>query len=312
MRQPVRHVSRFFSGIDGRTALSIFLSAALLVFVTLMLVYGQHWLNLEGEGRLDRLIAAAADAPWAVAAVVAIFAVLALTGFPQFLMIAATVAAFGPVSGALYAWVATMVSAGLTFAMGRVMGGAFVERRGGPRSRALIGFLGRRGILASALIRVVPSAPFIVVNAAAGAAQIALWKYAIGTGLGIIPKIVFVAAIAGLAPPGTANGGGANEPSEPVTGHVDTAGPAGIVDMVTDGGAGRFAMIAGALVIWLVMALCARAFYLQLQTRTVPPPAASEPVGTENPAASANPAGAPDLVGAPDPVATPDRGEERP
>jgi uncharacterized membrane protein YdjX (TVP38/TMEM64 family) len=61
-------------------------------------------------------------------------------------------------------------------------------------------FIGRHGIIASGLIRVIPSAPFIVVNAAAGAARVPLWKYLAGTSVGIVPKILIVVALASLAP----------------------------------------------------------------------------------------------------------------
>jgi len=46
----------------------------------------------------------------------------------------------------------------------------------------------------------VPSAPFVVVNAAAGAAHIPLWKYLLGTGIGIVPKILLVAGIGVFLP----------------------------------------------------------------------------------------------------------------
>jgi len=52
--------------------------------------------------------------------------------------------------------------------------------------------IARHGILSTALIRNVPSAPFIVINVAAGATAMNTAKFAIGTGLGIVPKIVFM------------------------------------------------------------------------------------------------------------------------
>ncbi|MCI5045134.1 MAG: VTT domain-containing protein, partial [Aquisalinus sp.] len=47
------------------------------------------------------------------------------------------------------------------------------------------------------MIRWIPSAPFIVVNAMAGAARISILKFWLGTGIGIVPKIVFIAALGG-------------------------------------------------------------------------------------------------------------------
>ncbi|MEM9171009.1 MAG: VTT domain-containing protein, partial [Pseudomonadota bacterium] len=114
----------------------------------------------------------------------------------------ATVLVFGPVQGAAFSWISTLCSAFLTFFIGRVSGGAWVGRLGGERIRGVVAFLGRRGLAASALVRVVPSAPFIVVNAAAGAALIPIWKFAVGTAAGIVPKIALVAALGAAAPDG--------------------------------------------------------------------------------------------------------------
>ena len=93
-----------------------------------------------------------------------------------------------------------MISATFTFGLGHWFGGGFVNRFGGERARMTIDFIARHGILASGIIRVVPSAPFIVVNAAAGAAHIPLWKYWAGTSVGIVPKILIVAVLSTLAP----------------------------------------------------------------------------------------------------------------
>ncbi|MEQ8748651.1 MAG: VTT domain-containing protein, partial [Amphiplicatus sp.] len=123
-----------------------------------------------------------------------------LTGFPQILLFAATVLVFGPEKGALYAWLATMTSATFTFFIGHALGGGWVRKLGPERVQSTIDFLTRHGIVASGLIRVVPSAPFVVVNAAAGAAHIPLWKYLLGTGIGIVPKILLVAGIGVFLP----------------------------------------------------------------------------------------------------------------
>lgn len=193
-------MSRFLTSMDARAATSLVVSVVLLVFVFLMFFFGQRWLHLDDEGELTRVLFEASQSPWAVPIVVSVFVILALTGFPQILLITATVLAFGGRDGAFYSWLATMISATVTFGLGHWFGGRFVTRFGGERAQATVDFIGRHGILASALIRVVPSAPFIVVNAAAGAAHIPLWKYWAGTSVGIVPKILLVVALGSLAP----------------------------------------------------------------------------------------------------------------
>lgn len=196
----LRRIGRFLTSMDAKAVTSLAVSVFLLIFVVVMLAFGQQWLNLEEEGQVRRLLTAAAESPWAIIGVISIFSLLAMAAFPQILLITATVIVFGPKNGALYAWIATMASATLTFGLGHFLGGRWVRRIGSDRVQRTIDFIGRHGILASGLVRVVPSAPFIVVNAAAGAAHIPMWKFWTGTGIGIIPKIAFVALLAAFTP----------------------------------------------------------------------------------------------------------------
>ena len=193
-----RSLKRFVTEMDARAATSAMVSAILLLTAMAIFLYGRDWFGLD-DASVDAWLSQARGEPWAAVAVVAIFTGLAMTGFPQFLMISATVLAFGPALGAGYSWVATMISASVTFALGRVIGRAGVKRFAGERATAALELAGRHGALASGLVRVVPSAPFIVVNAAAGAAGIALWKFWLGTGLGIVPKIALIAALGAVA-----------------------------------------------------------------------------------------------------------------
>jgi uncharacterized membrane protein YdjX (TVP38/TMEM64 family) len=195
----LRRLGRFVTEMDAKAMTSLGVSVVLLAFVIIMFAFGQEWLRLDREGALAQIFERAAHSQWAIFGVISVYSLLALTGFPQILLFTATIVAFGPQTGALYSWVGTMASATLSFLLGHLFGGAWVRRFGGARVQSSIDFLARHGVLACALIRVVPSAPFIVVNAAAGAAHIPLWKYWLGTGIGIIPKIALVAVIGSYA-----------------------------------------------------------------------------------------------------------------
>lgn len=196
----LRRLGRFLTAMDAKAITSLAVSVILLIFVILMAAYGQQWFNLEREDEVSRMLAAAAESPWAVIGVISIFSLLAMAAFPQVLLITATIVVFGPKYGALYSWIATMASATLTFGLGHFLGGRWVRRFGGERVQRTINFIGRHGVLASGLVRVVPSAPFIVVNAAAGAAHIPLWKFWAGTGVGIVPKIALIAVLSAFFP----------------------------------------------------------------------------------------------------------------
>ena len=62
--------------------------------------------------------------------------------------------------------------------------------------------------LASLIVRLVPSAPFIVVNMAAGVTPMRLSAFALGTGIGILPKIALTAFAGGAVVKGLNGGGG--------------------------------------------------------------------------------------------------------
>jgi uncharacterized membrane protein YdjX (TVP38/TMEM64 family) len=239
------------NNMDAKAATSLVVSLTLLGFVISMFVFGPQWLNPDDTDMLNRLLGRAADSPLALIGVISVYSLLALTGFPQIALFAATVLVFGPTTGAIYAWIGTMVSATLTFWMGRFFGGGWVKRLGGQRTEATIAFLARHGIVASGLIRVVPSAPFIVVNAAAGAAHLPLWKYLVGTGFGIVPKIAVVAFLSVLFPDKAAF----------------NQGITGILSFFTSREPKELALVAGVILGWIGLLALARAIYLRMRRR---------------------------------------------
>ncbi|MBY0422997.1 MAG: VTT domain-containing protein [Parvularculaceae bacterium] len=246
-----RRLQRRLSKSDPRVLASFGLSVSLAVVVVLMIMFGRDWLRLDEEGEIRRIFAQAAASHLALAGVIALYSFLALTGFPQVLLFLATVLAFGPGPGAAYAWIGTMVSAVLTFYLGRLFGGEWVLRWGGPKLKRAMEFLGRHGALASGLIRVVPSGPFIAVNAAAGAARIPLWKYLLGTGVGIVPKIALVAAIGVVAP---------------TAADLDK-GLAGVVAFFHAFTARDLALTAGVVAAWVGLMVGARWWWLRIRRR---------------------------------------------
>ena len=246
-----RSLGRFLTSMDARAVTSLGVSVILLAFVIAMFVYGQQWLDLGDETALQQLMDRAYSSRWAVLVVISVYVLLALTGFPQILLITATILTFGPKNGAIYSWLATMVSATFTFGLGHTLGGGWVRRFGGERVHKTIGFLGRHGIFASGLVRVVPSAPFIVVNAAAGAAHIPMWKFWAGTGIGIIPKILLVAALGALAPDQD----------------VVEQGVSGVLAFFSSREPQHLAILVAIIGAWLAFLLCARWVYARMRRR---------------------------------------------
>lgn len=134
-------------------------------------------------------------APWAPLAVLALFVGAGLVAFPVVILIAATAAAFGPWLGFSYALAGVLASALLTYAIGARFGQSALRRLIGARLERIRKRIVQRGVFAVAAIRLVPVAPFTVVNLVAGASAIRLGDFMAGTLLGMLPGLVALSAL---------------------------------------------------------------------------------------------------------------------
>ncbi len=175
------------------------LAATVLLLATVMAVFalGKTHCAPGAEARLEAWLQGFQAGPWGLAAAIAVFVVSAFLGAPQFLLIAACVVAFGPWNGFLYSWLATVASAAVTYWLGRGPTARTLERFGGSAVARIRRFIGDNAFSASFIIRNVPSAPFIVVNMAFGAARARFWPYLAGCALGVLPKTALVAFFGG-------------------------------------------------------------------------------------------------------------------
>jgi uncharacterized membrane protein YdjX (TVP38/TMEM64 family) len=142
-------------------------------------------------------IAASKQSSWAPAIVVLAYIALAFASVPQFALVTATGIVFGPQLGLLYSWSATLISALFTYALGRRLGQRLLARWGGARWLRIRSYLAQHGLLATILVRNVPSGPFVMVNMAAGAAPVPLAKFVLGTAVGTVPKIILLVYFGG-------------------------------------------------------------------------------------------------------------------
>jgi phosphatidylserine/phosphatidylglycerophosphate/cardiolipin synthase-like enzyme/uncharacterized membrane protein YdjX (TVP38/TMEM64 family) len=132
---------------------------------------------------------------WAAAAVVILFVLAGLVMFPVMVLIAATAAAFGAWPGMLYAGAGAMASAIVTYAIGRWFGPRGLRQFLGPRLNLITRSFAGKGIPTVTLVRLVPIAPFSVVNLAAGAIAIPALDYVLGTALGLAPGLAIMSLL---------------------------------------------------------------------------------------------------------------------
>jgi phospholipase D1/2 len=146
----------------------------------------REWVNLDSLVALARHLEAL---PFTPLAVIGSYVIAGLLVIPVTLLIAVTGIVFGPVQGMLYAVGGTLLSAAVTYGVGHWLGRDTVQRLLGPRINRLSQRVARRGIVAMVVLRVLPIAPFTVVNVVAGASHIRFRDYLIGTLLGMLPGI---------------------------------------------------------------------------------------------------------------------------
>jgi len=126
---------------------------------------------------------------------IAAFVLGGLVVFPVLVLIAATAAALGPWTGFFSAGAGVLLSALLLFAIGRVLGQAGLQRLLGRRAGRVQSRIIGKGVIAVAMIRMVPIAPFSIVNVVAGASKLSLRDFMLGTALGMAPGIAVMAAL---------------------------------------------------------------------------------------------------------------------
>jgi len=167
---------------------------AMFGFVISLILLGRASMDLP-ESEFHSFFSDIKDSGFGLPLTILTFVCAAFLGVPQWALIAGVVVAFGPLSGAFFAWIATMTSASLDFWLGRWIGAERLRRYGGGLVNRFIRIVRKNGFVTSLAVRFVPTGPFVLVNMAAGVSRMKFPAFFLGTSLGIIPKIAIVAFI---------------------------------------------------------------------------------------------------------------------
>jgi uncharacterized membrane protein YdjX (TVP38/TMEM64 family) len=150
-------------------------------------------LNLAELVQLIRRIDAL---PLAPVIVLTGYVVAAVISVPITVLIAATGLVFGAWPGIGYALGGTLLSALATYGLGVLLGRDAVRRLAGTRANRLSERLGAQGIVTVIVLRLLPIAPFTIVNLVAGASHIRLRDFMIGSTFGMVPGILLTVTFA--------------------------------------------------------------------------------------------------------------------
>lgn len=123
---------------------------------------------------------------------------LALTlAVPLTFLTLVAVVAFGPTAGFFYSIAGAILGASISFGMGVMLGRDVLQRLGGVRVNHISRRLAKHGVLSVIAVRMVPIAPFAVVNMIAGATHLRLRDLLLGTAIGMTPGTLGMTLFAG-------------------------------------------------------------------------------------------------------------------
>ena len=166
--------------------------------VALLLGGGLAWLLLGGDvDRVQGLVRS--TGAWGPLADVALHVLLTLVPVSKNLLSAVAGALFGLAGGIALSWVASMVSAVVTFLVARRLGRPAVAAMTGPRIDRVEAVLRDQGVVAVVVARLTPLLPFTIVNYGAGVSAVSMRDFVLGTAVGILPGTVGYAALGASA-----------------------------------------------------------------------------------------------------------------
>jgi uncharacterized membrane protein YdjX (TVP38/TMEM64 family) len=148
------------------------------------------FLQAVGEG---------ADEGWAVPAALTMMVIGSLVLIPQWMLIAAVVAAFGLGEGAAISWLGSLLGISLHLIIGRTSAASLVDklaqRLSDDRFEKLRQGFVRNSFQSGFIIRLVPTGPALIVNMLAGSLRVRAGAFLAGSALGIVPKIALTGLI---------------------------------------------------------------------------------------------------------------------
>ncbi len=147
----------------------------------------QHWREAASLGELGRELL---NSPLGPLAVMAGYTVAVMVGMPVLVLTSVGAMIFEPWPGMPYVMGGMLLGALVTYAIGRFTGAQTMDRWTQGRLSLVSKHMDRRGLITMIIVRVLPVAPFIMVNMVAGALRVKLRDYLLGSFIGLMPATI--------------------------------------------------------------------------------------------------------------------------
>jgi phosphatidylserine/phosphatidylglycerophosphate/cardiolipin synthase-like enzyme/uncharacterized membrane protein YdjX (TVP38/TMEM64 family) len=190
---PEKLVEEFVLSDERGSSSGALLRGALILIAMFALAAAWRWTSLGDLVDLNTLESWAASLQENNAAplwVIGAFLLGGITVFPVTILILATAFAFDPWPAMLCSLLGCLLSAIFLYAIGRQLGRKNVVRFAGKRLNRMNRLIAKHGVLAVAAVRMMPVAPYSLVNLAAGAVRVPFRDFVYGTFLGMSPGVV--------------------------------------------------------------------------------------------------------------------------
>lgn len=174
----------------GNNAFWISFRFILMILILLGLAAAWRWTPLNQYADLDTVLSYIEgwrENTWLPFVMFSGFILGGCLGIPVTFMVVLVAIVYDPWKAFAISYSATMISSSISFFVGQVMGKAFIERYAGKKVREVSQKLARQGVLFLTMLRLIPIAPFVIINTVGGASHVRFRDFFLGTMLGSIP-----------------------------------------------------------------------------------------------------------------------------
>ncbi|HEX2933270.1 MAG TPA: VTT domain-containing protein [Candidatus Binatia bacterium] len=192
---PEKLIEEFVRSERQGSASGALLRGLIILFVVFCLAAAWRWTSLRDLVNLETVTAWAAalrDSDSAPLWIVGAFLLGGICAFPVTILIVASAYALNSWMAIVCSLLGCIFSAALLYGIGHLIGRKRVARFAGRRLNRVNRLITKHGVLAMAAIRMVPIAPYSLVNLAAGAVHVPFRDFVFGTFLGMSPGIVAI------------------------------------------------------------------------------------------------------------------------
>ncbi|WP_218312684.1 VTT domain-containing protein [Alteromonas antoniana] len=173
-----------------RRTIMIAIGTLIVAIIAGLLVWASYSIEWLSSDNINAFLEKSRGTYFALPTVLMVYVIGGLLFFPVTVLSLAVAAIFGPIWGPIYGIMGALLSSATTFGIGKVLGNAGLKKVGGPKVEALDEKLKTSGIVGVAAIRMLPIAPFSLVNLVAGISSIGLVQFLVGTFLGMFPPMI--------------------------------------------------------------------------------------------------------------------------